>query len=379
MRFPLTSQDFKDLFSTLMVSLKLNQHRVRFSRIDHTFTSEEALSNLGSLKFSQSNRMPDPKDSSRIVTTTTTTTFSMATDMAKTVCARFLEARLVESLEGKQDFNSAKAVWQLTPKGMRVLTRFCTRNGIRQKHINEVLDSPRNCLNIVILERVPDTDKLIVDRHMIEVIFRRFAGDNPNIKSGLTATDTESIHENMTGQIGCRVIKSKKPLDKETPFQFSGKSAADWLMDCCMVVDRRETYEIAGLFLRHGLVVPLYDELGGEDFLPNKQAVYKFTEKGMKMAGWTGDKSATNTGNATPKVNYGRDSNNARTAAILADSSLRLLFREYLIETHCEENLTFWVDVQEFLEEYRRAKETVPASIDLVRETLATAYGMCCA
>jgi hypothetical protein len=67
-------QDFKDLFSTLMVSLPLTSHRVRFSRHEHSFTTDEALTNLGSLKFSQSNRMPDPKDPTRIVTTTTTTT-----------------------------------------------------------------------------------------------------------------------------------------------------------------------------------------------------------------------------------------------------------------------------------------------------------------
>ena len=85
----MTEQDFKDLFSTLIVSLPLTPHRVRFSRIEHTFTTEEAITNLGSLKFSQSNRMPDPKDASRIVTTTTTTTFSMAKEMARSVCQRF--------------------------------------------------------------------------------------------------------------------------------------------------------------------------------------------------------------------------------------------------------------------------------------------------
>jgi hypothetical protein len=107
-------QDFKDLFSTLMVSLPLNSHRVRFSRHEHSFTTDEALTNLGSLKFSQSNRMPDPKDPTRIVTTTTTTTFSMAKEMARSVCQRFLDARFVESVEGKTDFLSKGSVWQLT-------------------------------------------------------------------------------------------------------------------------------------------------------------------------------------------------------------------------------------------------------------------------
>ncbi|KAJ8612400.1 hypothetical protein MRB53_037441 [Persea americana] len=44
-------QDFKDLFSTLMVSLPLTSHRVRFSKVEHTFTTEEAITNLGSLQI----------------------------------------------------------------------------------------------------------------------------------------------------------------------------------------------------------------------------------------------------------------------------------------------------------------------------------------
>lgn len=86
------TKDFKDLFSTLIVSLlPLSAHRVRLTKVEHTFLSEDAINNLGSLKFSQSNRMPDPKDPSRIVTTTTTTTFSMARDMARSICQRFLD------------------------------------------------------------------------------------------------------------------------------------------------------------------------------------------------------------------------------------------------------------------------------------------------
>ena len=96
------NQDFKDLFSTLIVSLlPLSAHRVRLTKVEHTFLSEDAINNLGSLKFSQSNRMPDPRDPSRIVTTTTTMTFSMAKDIARSICQRFLEARFVESADGK--------------------------------------------------------------------------------------------------------------------------------------------------------------------------------------------------------------------------------------------------------------------------------------
>ncbi|KAK8218316.1 hypothetical protein IWZ01DRAFT_409452, partial [Phyllosticta capitalensis] len=205
------TKDFNDLFATLMVSLPLTPHRVRWQKIDHSFTSEEAMTNLGSLKFSQSNRMPDPKDPSRIVTTTTTTTFSMAKEMARSVCQKFLEARFIESAEGKSDFMSKTAVWQMTPKGLHVLQRFCQRNGINQKHVYEVLDSPRNVMHLVILEREIDSDKLNHDQATIEVVFRRFAGsDGPNAKASAAQADNDSMAEYSTGMIGVKMAKERK-------------------------------------------------------------------------------------------------------------------------------------------------------------------------
>jgi len=389
LRTDLYSQDFKDLFSTLMVSLPLTPHRVRFSKLEHTFTTDEAITNLGSLKFSQSNRMPDPKDPSRIVTTTTTTTFSMAKEMARSVCNRFLEARFIESCEGKIDFNSKSAVWQLTPKGMRVLTRFCNRNGIHQRHVNELLDSPRNMMQLVILEREPETDKLNHDRAMIEVIFRRFGGETPNVKTSSASSDNESLNEYATGLVGVRMIKSRKPTDKDTPYILNGKSAIDWLMDCCMVVDKRECYELANLFLAHELIAPIMEERHPTErhhphqarFQPVKTAHYFITEKGMRLAGWMRTPSGSVNGDPMNMAlavklppGVARDSNTNRMTIIIRDPALRLLFREFLQETHCEENLTFYLEVKAFLVDYGVAKRSQPQRLDLIRETLASAY-----
>jgi hypothetical protein len=72
-----------------------------------------------------------------------------------------------------------------------------------------------------------------------------------------------------------------------------------------------------------------------------------------------------------------RDSNTNRMAVIVRDPALRLLFREYLRETHCEENLAFYVEVKAFLADYERAKRSssVPKP-DVIRETLASAYSL---
>lgn len=44
-----------------MISLPLKSHRVRFKTYPFTFTTEEALQNMASLRLTQTNRMDDPK------------------------------------------------------------------------------------------------------------------------------------------------------------------------------------------------------------------------------------------------------------------------------------------------------------------------------
>lgn len=389
------TRDFEDLFSTLMVSLPLSAHRVRFQKIDHTFTSEEAINNLGSLKFSQSNRMPDPKDPSRIVTTTTTTTFSMAKEMARSVCQRFMDARFVEHADMRTvpNFPLKNAVWQLTPKGMHVLTRFCQRNGINQRHVLDLLDSSRNTMQLVILERDGTSDKLSHDRATIEVIFRRFAGqDGPNIKLSTSASDNDSLSDYYNGMIGVKMAKERKILDRVVPNTFTGKTAVDWLMDCCTTVDRREVYEIAELFVSHGLIwavvedkVYAHQNPGASRFQPTKNAIYGLTDKGQRIAGWLGredspsgdDSRGESSKNARNNAkNQPRDSNNNRLNIIVNDPALRLLFREFLRDTHCEENLAFYLEVREFTRSYDTAERAKAFSrLDTIRENLAAAYG----
>jgi hypothetical protein len=396
------TRDFEDLFSTLMVSLPLSSHRIRFQKVEHTFTSEEAINNLGSLKFSQSNRMPDPKDPTRIVTTTTTTTFSMAKEMARSVCQRFMDARFCETADGKPipSFPLKNAVWQLTPKGMHVLTRFCQRNGINQRHVVDVLDSARNTMQLVILERDGTTDKLSHDRATMEVIFRRFAGqEGPNIKTNISTSDSDSLSDYYNGLIGVKMAKERKILERTVTNTFTGKATVDWLMDCCTTVDRREVFEIAELFVQHGLIwavvedkVYMHQHPGTARFQPTKNSIYGLTKKGQRVAGWIpreespsgdenrGDSSAKGgNGNSNGRKegrNIPKDSNNNRLMMIVNDPALRLLFREYLRDTHCEENLAFYLEVREFTRSYDSAERAKAFTrLDAIRESLAAAYG----
>jgi GTPase-activating protein SST2 len=365
-----------------MVSLPLTPHRVRFQKVEHTFTSEEAITNLGSLKFSQSNRMPDPKDSSRIVTTTTTTTFSMAREMAKSVCQKFLEARFIESVDNRNDFSHKSAVWQLTPKGVFILHRFCNRNGINQRHVQQLLESSRNTMQLVLLERESEGDRIHRDPATIEVVFRRFVGqDGPNVKWSTANSDSDSVTDYQTGLIGVKMARERKVGDKTYWNTFTGKATVDWLMDCCTMVDRRETVELAGLFVEHGLIHPVEGTVHGGKFSPLKTSIYYVTDKGQRVAGWIpANRSAAGPTEVAAQTRRpdgsGRDSNANRMTVIIKDPALRLLFREYLRDTHCEENLAFYLDVMEFLATYNTAKRVTNGQlrVDTIRETLAAAY-----
>ncbi|WYZ45254.1 hypothetical protein EsH8_VIII_000570 [Colletotrichum jinshuiense] len=386
------TKDFKDLFSTLLVSLlPLSAHRVRLTRVENTFLSEDAINNLGSLKFSQSNRMPDPKDPSRIVTTTTTTTFSMAKDMARSICQKFLEARFIESADGKyqQVYNMKGSVWQLTPKGVTVLDRFCSRNGIQQKSIAELVGATLS--QLVILERDGQTDKLITDRGTIEVIFRRFIGTHgPNVKSSVSSADSDSLSDYKDGLTGVKMASERKVNGKTYKDTFTGKAAGDWLMDCCTTVDRRETYDIASLFVEYDLMEPVVQDRAhmaqypsNNLFQPTKHSIYQLTAKGKDLINGVGTRGRTSESEAVvPSRNaIARDSNTQRLDKILNDAALRLLFRENLRETHCEENLSFYLDVDDFVRSCRQAirvaqKNPNASSMDGIKEIMAQAYGI---
>ncbi|KAF5505813.1 Developmental regulator flbA [Colletotrichum siamense] len=388
------TKDFKDLFSTLIVSLLLlSAHRVRLTRVENTFLSEDAINNLGSLKFSQSNRMPDPKDPSRIVTTTTTTTFSMAKDMARSICQKFLEARFIESADGKyqQVYNMKGSVWQLTPKGVTVLDRFCSRNGIQQKSISDLVGATLS--QLVILERDGQTDKLITDRGTIEVIFRRFIGAHgPNVKSSVSSADSDSLSDYKDGLTGVKMASERKVNGKTYKDTFTGKAATDWLMDCCTTVDRRETYDIASLFVEYDLIEPVVQDRAhmaqypsNNLFQPTKHSVYQLTAKGKDLINGIGVRGRTSESEAaTPASSrnvIARDSNTQRLDKILNDAALRLLFRENLRETHCEENLSFYLDVDDFVRSCRQAirvaqKNPNANSMDGIKEIMAQAYGI---
>lgn len=368
-----------------MVALPLGPHRHRLTKYPQTFTTAEALNHLGNLRFTQSNRRPSPTDPNVMVTTKIATTFSMVAPMARSLCNKFLQARLVESVESKTEFTTSDSIWQLTPKGIKLLENFAHRNGVQERHVFDVLDSHRNRMNLLVLEREPETDSLNHDAETVHVIFRRFAGiEGPNLPQRESASsDSDSMME-TTGNYGVKMHRDRKVNNKYHQYSFSARAAVDWLMNCCTLVDPREADEICQLFIDYKFLKIIYEGSRepagpGAKNAAARGAIYKMTEDGQRAAKWIADRHRTPPRDRSPGTI--RDSNTQRMNIIVQTPSLRLMFREFLKQTHCEENLVFFLEAKEFLGRWgnamkRPSKSAGGPSLDTVRETLAAAYGL---
>lgn len=408
------TQDYKDLFSTLIASLPLSTHKVHFRSFPFSFTTEEALINLRYLKLTHSTRLPDAKNPSRIIVTTSTTTFSMTQDVAKTLCQWFILSHFIESVSEKNltTFKD-KALWKLTPKGITILSRFVKRNGVDTYVINDLLASPYNTMQLVIIERDVETDMILQDPFMIEVIFRYFVGTKPNFSSNTL----DSPDDYTDGCVGVRIIEQK--FIDSSHYCFNGLSAFLWLMRCCTTMTYSEAIEIATIFVNHNLIIRENTEsLSKSDnfkFSSSKNDIYMLTEKGLSVTGWdvlnvsllnmasskqkffsigsnrkkqsiiksvqsfATRKTDSESSLISQKENLydaatsllNNETNHKRLFIILKDPALRFQFRVFLQENYCEENLLFYLESIEFFQFAEDATDSIS-----IHNALTKAYDM---
>ncbi|WWD17505.1 hypothetical protein CI109_101946 [Kwoniella shandongensis] len=448
-------KDTHDLFCTLVVSLHFETHRNFFKTYPNSFTTDEACANLSSLKFSQSQRSADPKDPTRIITTTTTTTFSMSREMAKGICQHFMDSHLIENAAdlGSPSFKD-RGIFMLTAKGLHILERFVTKNGISADPLLKIFATQPICMKLLHLERRSQDDEIIITRGVIEVLFRRFAGREANVTKlsddELQAhflsrfyTKSPPLPQGETLDRADGVIVRKVPAsekkDASQEFCFMAMSAIDWILDFTSATGVDEAADILGQFVRYGLITLVSDKgrvkegslvvtvrAGGAgggaggimqeaEFRAAEKAVYRFTKEGIETAKWRESFSANkggvgigigiSAGASRPNLhnqessvslnksrlsaetrpsqpqrrtsisdrfrsdfdisgvpggdNHVKDSHTARLKQILEEPALRSLFREFLRANFCEENLSFWLDVQDFKRRFQTTSSAV--------------------
>ncbi|KAF8529272.1 regulator of G protein signaling domain-containing protein [Hysterangium stoloniferum] len=433
-------KDTLDLFATLIVSLELTTHKQFFRTFPNSFTTDEAAANLASLKFSQSNRGPDPREPARIVTTTTTTTFSMTRDMAKAMAQHFMDARLIENAADRSsNIFKERGVYTITPKGLHVLERFISKNGMNADHLLKVFASQPICMKLLHLERRVSDDEIIISQSVVTALFRRFAGRQPNYPADVSTLQDlgAEYHERSKGIPLMDIQERSNPLIGKGQLQvykncFTAVSALEWLCDFTSIVGRDEAAEMAAHFVRFGLISLVSDKRKGTDsaviftvrgttgnstaaaeqgeFRCTAKAIYRVTDEGRRVARWDQSSSARFAGHDSPNASQAnipsmdrasveggseegvaettdskihrrismaenlkgeyqsvatkgnKESNTDRLKRILDEPALRSLFREFLRGNFCEENLSFWLEVQDFKRKFNITSSAIASN-----------------
>lgn len=275
-----SEQDTHDLFATLMVSLTLGSNTRFFRTYHNSFTTDDAASNLANLRFSQSNRAADPNDPSRIVTTTTTTTFSMSRDIAKGICQHFMDARLIENaVDPAAVAFRERGIFHITPKGLHILERFITKNGISADHIVRVFASQNILVHLITLERRLADDDLDLSRRMLEYVWRRFSGGkhpnyivSPNEASrAVQQSRAQPFVDQARAPAGFERSRgvelqdvTERASSSRSNFQLvrhvlNAGSAVEWLIDFTTCVCRDEAAELVSHFVRMGWITLYMD------------------------------------------------------------------------------------------------------------------------
>ncbi|KAI7876343.1 hypothetical protein K492DRAFT_167248 [Lichtheimia hyalospora FSU 10163] len=287
-------KDIHDLFAALIVQIPLDVHRYLFRNYPNTFSSDDAIQALGSLKFSYTARMPDPNDPSKLLRTTTTTTFNMEKDMAKTLLQQFQQCRLMENATDPQSrAYRDKGIWQLTPKGLCVLQDFCVRTEADMTPLRKYFGHVEP-IQLVRLERHADDDQIIHGRQNLSVVFRIMMtclplegehhqqsvntstkatsgrhNDKPVSAASSQSSSGSSAPFAMASQSDSRVqllannllTQSKKKAHshahrsiKHMRTVFSTQLCTDWLTDYSTVSSREEAETLANEFVKYGWV-----------------------------------------------------------------------------------------------------------------------------
>lgn len=374
----------------------------------------------------------------------------MTRDMAKGICQYFMDARLIENAA---DVTVAqfkdRGLYRLTPKGLHILERFITKNGISADHLLKIFAEQPICMRLLHLERHTADDEILISRPVMEILFRRFVGKEPNVappqvKTGITtlpaaAKSSGSISGSTLGEAdralgvtmwkhGGAAAESKiKPTkagpDATHPWVFSAVTALEWLNDLTTIVGRDEASEIAAHFVRYGFIALVPEKLAkvydstevtvvvGEKptvnrfqicltarqltfrseqdqgaFRYHEKALYRVTVEGTRVAGWNSSIDVSPEGSPDPNAARAkparllrkpsstdplgnlsgsmeklqvRDSYATKLRQVLEEPNLRSLFREFLRSNFCEENLSFWLDVQDFKRRFNTTSSAV--------------------
>jgi hypothetical protein len=193
----------------------------------------------------------------------------MTREMAKAMCQHFMDARLIENAaDPSSNLFKDRGVYVLTPKGLHVLERFISKNGINSDHLQQVFVSQPICIKLLHLERRSIDDEIIVTQSVITALFRRFVGRQPNYPSTTNGPpDPFQIYHERSKGVALMDVSEKGPNRTQITHNhcFAAVTALEWLCDFTSVVGREEAAEMAAQFVRFGLISLVSDKRKNND------------------------------------------------------------------------------------------------------------------
>lgn len=200
----------------------------------------------------------------------------MSREMAKGICQHFMDCHLVENATDIMAGSfKDRAIYMLTSKGLHILERFVSKNGIAADHLLKIFATQPITMKLLHLERRSADDEIIITRSVIEVLFRRFIGRVPN----LTKLNDDEILAHYYSRFYTKasplpagetldrsegIIMRKPGAGEKTAssddYVFSARAAVDWMLDFTSATSIDEAAEILGQFVRYGLIAFVSDK-----------------------------------------------------------------------------------------------------------------------
>lgn len=194
----------------------------------------------------------------------------MTRDMAKAMCQHFMDARLIENAaDPGSNLFKERGVYILTPKGLHVLERFMSKNGINGDHLSHVFTTQPICMKLLHLERRSTDDEIIVSNSVVVALFRRFVGRSANYPpEELDQMDIfQKYHERSKG-VALMDVTERAGMGRPQVTHkncFAAVTALEWLCDFTSVIGREEAAEMAAQFVRYGLISLVSDKRKNND------------------------------------------------------------------------------------------------------------------
>ncbi|KAG1449351.1 hypothetical protein G6F46_010904 [Rhizopus delemar] len=207
----------------MMTQITLASHRHMFRSYVGTFSSEEAIAQLGSLKFSK-------RDECANAASFITTTFNMNKGMAKALIQQFLWSRLIENaVEPQNRTYREKGIWRIRSKGLCVLQNFCKRTKTDISMFKKHVGSMAVPMYLINMERMPHNDRINRSRKFMSCLFTIMIASLPLSEN---ASEKQNDLYNAFPELGKQDILNSSRDSSIYSNDYSSIDTNANLMDC---------------------------------------------------------------------------------------------------------------------------------------------------